>query len=104
FSNRAGGLLVVFLAAKAAALMGHHVPLSWWSPIAYCWQDALVVLVFAAIDRSLGGRERIAWAAYAVLALYAVLNIPVVRALSTPLTAAMWRAARGPLADSIRLY
>ena len=58
FSDRAAGLFVVFVAAKAAALMGHHVPLSWWSPIAYFWQDALVVLVFAAIDRSLGDRER----------------------------------------------
>ena len=97
-------LFVVFVVAKAAGLMGHHVPLSWWSPIAYFWQDALVVLVFAAIDRVLSRRQRIAWTVYTVVALYAVLNIPVVRALSTPLTAAMWRAARGPLADSIWLY
>jgi lipoteichoic acid synthase len=103
-SDRAGSLLVVFVVAKAAALTGHHVPVSWWSPIAYFWQDVLVVLVFAAVDRWRDRWERAAWAAYAVLALYAVVNIPVQRALSTPLTVAMWRAARGPLADSIWLY
>jgi hypothetical protein len=101
---RPASLFLVLVAAKAAALMGHHVPLSWWSPIAYFWQDAFVVLVFAALDAWLGPRTRAAWTAYAILALYAVLNVPVVRALSTPLTAAMWRAARGPLAGSIWLY
>jgi arylsulfatase A-like enzyme len=101
---RPASLLVVFVAAKAAALAGHHVPLSWWTPIAYFWQDLLVVLVFTASDAWLGRRERIAWGVYGVLVAYAVLNIPVVRTLSTPLTAAMWRAARGPLFDSIWLY
>jgi lipoteichoic acid synthase len=101
---RAASLLVVFVAAKGAALSGYQVPLSWWAPIAYLWQDALVVLGFVAIDAWLGRRERVAWTLYAVLAGYAVLNIPVVRAVSTPLTAAMWRAARGPLADSIWIY
>jgi hypothetical protein len=33
-----------------------------------------------------------------------VLNVPVERALSSPLTPAMWRAAGGPLADSIGHY
>lgn len=101
---RPASLLVVFVAAKAAALAGHHVPMSWWTPIAYFWQDLLVVLVFAASDGWLGRRERIAWGVYGVLVAYVVLNIPVVRTLSTPLTAAMWRAARGPLFDSIWLY
>jgi arylsulfatase A-like enzyme len=45
-----------------------------------------------------------AWGAYGVIVLYVAINIPVVRVLSTPLTWAMWRAARGPLADSIRYY
>ncbi len=39
-----------------------------------------------------------------MLTLYAAMTVPVVRVLSSPLTWAMWRAARGPLADSIWLY
>lgn len=101
---KAASLLLVFVLAKAAALAGHHVPFSWWSPIAYLWQDAVVVLVFAAVELCLGPRQRAAWVAYASLALYAVINIPVERVLSTPLTWPMWRAARGPLADSMWYY
>ena len=101
---RPAGLLVVFVAAKMAGLWGHHLPLSAWSPIAYFWQDALVVVAFAVVDAVLRTRARTAWAAYAVLACYAVVNIPVVRVLSTPLTSSMWRAARGTIADSIWLY
>lgn len=101
---RPASLFLVFVLAKAAGLFGHHLPISAWSPIAYVWQDALVVIVFAAIDAWLGQRERVAWLTYAVLAFYTAANIPVVRVLSTPLTASMWRAARGTLADSIWLY
>src|SRR5207245_7951237 len=67
-SMRPASLLLVFVLAKAAGLFGHHLPISAWSPIAYVWQDALVVLVFAAIDASLGERTRAAWSAYAALA------------------------------------
>jgi arylsulfatase A-like enzyme len=101
---RVASLLLVFVLAKAIVLAGHHVALSWWSPIAYLWQDAAVVLVFAAVEFCLGSRERAAWAAYAALAVYAAINIPVARVLSTPLTWFMWRAARGPLTDSIGYY
>jgi hypothetical protein len=102
---RIASLLLVFVLAKAIVLAGHHVALSWWSPIAYLWQDAAVVLAFAAVEFCLGKRrQRAAWVAYGVLALYAAINIPVARVLSTPLTWFMWRAARGPLADSIRYY
>jgi hypothetical protein len=86
---RPASLLLVFAIAKAAGVFGHHVAFSAWSPIAFVWQDALVVLAFAAIDARLGLRDRAAWATYAILALYAVVNIPVVRVLSTPLTASM---------------
>jgi hypothetical protein len=44
------------------------------------------------------------WAPYVLLAAYAALNVPVTRALSSPLTVPMWRAAGGPLADSITYY
>ena len=101
---RPASLLLVFALAKCAGLLGHQVPISGWSPIAYLWQDALVALVFAAVDALLGRRAGLTWLTYAVLAGYAAINIPVVRVLSTPLTVSMWRAARGALADSIWLY
>src|SRR6266404_4656177 len=97
-------LFLVFVLAKAAGVVGHQVPLSAWSAIAYVWQDALVAVAFAAIDVWLWRHERVSWALYAVLALYAAVNIPVVRVLSTPLTVSMLRAARGTLSDSIVLY
>src|SRR5204863_708579 len=45
----AAALLIVFVAAKAVTIAGHHLTLSWWTPIAYLWEDAAVVLVFAAV-------------------------------------------------------
>jgi len=98
---RAASLLAVLVITKVIVLAGHDVPLSWWSPIAYLWQDAALVLVFAGVEFVLASQRRVAWAAYAAVALYAVVNIPVIRALSTPLTWSMWGAARGPLADSL---
>jgi len=99
---RAASLLLVFLMAKVAILWGHPVPLTACSLIAYAWQDVLVALTFAALD--LGLKNRIAWLLYWAIAIYAAINIPVGRALSTPLTRPMLRAARGPLSDSILLY
>jgi len=101
---KTASLLLVFALAKAAGLSGHHVPLSWWAPVAYLWQDAVVVLIFGALELCLSRRHGALWAAYAAFVLYTVINIPVERALSTPLTMPMWRAAGGALADSIWHY
>jgi lipoteichoic acid synthase len=101
---KAASLFVVLALAKAAALWGHTVPPSWWSPIAYLWQDAAIALAFAAAEPILSARPRLLWTIYGVLTLYAAMTVPVVRVLSSPLTWAMWRAARGPLADSIWYY
>src|SRR5438093_3010091 len=101
---RMASLLAVFVMAKAAMLAGHHVPLSWWSPVAYFWQDAAVVLIFAGLEYCLGTRRPAAWIVYAAAALYAAVNIPVARALATPLTWPMLRAAGGALSDSIWYY
>ncbi|HXI26957.1 MAG TPA: hypothetical protein VNG89_01000, partial [Vicinamibacterales bacterium] len=101
---RPAALFVVLVVAKAAALWGHRLPVSAWTPVAFLWHDALVVLAFAAVDAWLGARTRAAWTIYAVLAGYAAVNLPIVRVLSTPLTAAMLRATGGTIADSIRLY
>ena len=101
---KATSLFVVLALAKAAALWGHTLPPSWWSPIAYVWQDAAIALAFAAVEPLLSSRPRLLWTIYGVLTLYAAMTVPVVRVLSTPVTWAMWRAARGPLADSIWYY
>ncbi|HLJ45178.1 MAG TPA: sulfatase [Bryobacteraceae bacterium] len=92
---RPASLLIVLLAAKAAFLRGHSINASGWLLVAYVWQDAAVALFYALFDR----REF-----YWLIAIYAAINVPVERALSTPLTWPMLRAARGPLADSILLY
>jgi lipoteichoic acid synthase len=101
---KAASLFVVLALAKAAALWGHTIPPSWWSPIAYLWQDAAIALAFAALEPILSSRPRLLWTIYGVLTLYAAMTVPVVRVLSSPLTWAMWRAARGPLVDSIWYY
>jgi arylsulfatase A-like enzyme len=99
---RAPALLMVFLLAKAAVLLGHPVPLSFWSAAAYTWQDALAALVFAAIEAAVPAR--VSAGVYWGLVIYAAINIPVGRAVASPLTWPMLRAARGPLADSMLLY
>ena len=101
---KAAGLFIVLVLAKAAALAGHSLPVSWWSPLAYFWQDAAVALAFAIVELVLSSRPRAVWAIYFALTMYAAINVPVVRVLSTPLTWAMWLAARGPIADSISHY
>jgi Sulfatase len=99
---RASSLFVVFVLAKTAALGGYAVGLSWWTPAAWFWQDALAALLFACFEWF--APKRASSIAFWILAGYAALNIPVMRAVSTPLTIQMWRAARGPLADSFRAY
>ena len=98
---RAASLLIVFLLAKAAVCWGHSVPWNGWMPAAFVWQDVVVVLLFAALQ---GLLRKTALGVYWALVVYAAINIPVGRAVSTPLTWPMLRAARGPLADSMLLY
>jgi len=99
---KAVSLLLVFAVAKVAMVAGHSIPLSPWTPLAYFWQDVLVALAFAALERMLPkpASRLLYWA----LVLYAALNIPVARAVSSPLTWPMLRAARGPLSDSFWIY
>jgi arylsulfatase A-like enzyme len=95
---------LVLVLAKAIALAGHRVAVGWWPAVAYFWHDAAVILAAAAVELVFARRPRMAWTAYAAIVFYVAINIPVIRAVSTPLTWAMWRAARGPLADSMRYY
>ena len=97
---RAISLAAVLICAKALTLIGRAIPLSAWTPIAYFWQDVCIALVFFAADRALK-RPAVAWIAYAALAVYAAINVPITLVLSTPLTKTMMRAARGPLADGV---
>ena len=100
-------LLLVLALAKLAMVLGRPVAFSAWSPLAYLWQDALVCLVFGAAVFLAGtsrASARVTRVIYWSIAIYAAVNIPVGRALSTALTWPMLRAARGPLADSLLLY
>ena len=69
----------------------------------YLWQDVLVVVLFVTVDHGLN-RLRAGWILYGALVAYIGLNVPVTRALSTPLTWTMLRATRGPLADAVLHY
>jgi len=103
----AGGLLAAFVLAKVVVLASHVPGWSPWAPVAYLWQDVLVVIGLAAVDmttRRIGLSPRVGRMLYWGMVVYAALSIPVGRALATPLTWPMLRATRGPLADSILLY
>jgi hypothetical protein len=96
-------LFAVLVGARGLTLAGHQIPISPWTPVAYLWQDVFVVSLFLVVDRALR-RPALAWCLYALLVIYAAMNVPVARVLSTPLTWPMMRAARGPLADAVYHY
>ncbi len=98
---RGASLLLVFVLAKLAVLWGHTGALTGWDAVAYFWQDVMVAMVFGLVDLTL---RRIGTPVYWALVAYAAINIPVGRAVFTPLTWPMLRAARGPLADSMSVY
>src|SRR5262249_2308951 len=98
---RTVSLLCVLVLAKLATLIGQPVPLSAWTPFAYFWQDLVVVLLFAALDALTRRRPWVGWTVYGAIVLYAAVNVPVARVMSTPLTWPMLRAVGGPLGDSI---
>ncbi len=98
---RALALLGVFIIAKLTILAGHPIQLSLWAPIAYFWQDVLVVLVFSLLDLAIR-RPWFGWTLYGVAVSYAAINVPIARVLSSPLTWPMLGAAGGALSDSIR--
>jgi hypothetical protein len=98
---RAVSLFCVFALAKALVLAGQDVPLSPWTPLAYLWHDAVVALLFAAVEYALRRPRWAGGALYLALVAYTALNVPVACQLATPLTWPLLHAARGPLADSI---
>ncbi len=90
----------------ARLLSGMATPLpsggAWLLP-AMLAHDVVVALIFWAFDRATS-RSKWLWIAYAAIVILAAVNVPIVRALGTSLTVPMFRAARGPLLDSIRAY
>src|SRR5579883_2764620 len=101
---KAASLFGVFLVAKVLILADRDVPCSLWTPLAFLWQDALMALLFGALDYAIRRRPALGWGLYVLAALYTAVNVPVACLLSSPLTWPMLRAARGTLADSIAYY
>lgn len=109
---RALALFVALVLAKVLLLAlraSDGVPIP-WSPLlpsTLVYEDLWVVLPFAALDVALtlalpASRAR-AFATVSLgllLVLYTAINIPIARALSTPLTAPMLAAVGGALGDS----
>lgn len=98
---RALALLGVFIVAKLAVMAGQPIQFSLWTPIAYFWQDVLVALVFFLLVSTIR-RPWFGWTLYGTVVLYAAINVPIARVLSSPLTWPMMRAAGGALSDSIK--
>jgi len=95
------GTLVV---AKLLAVAGRDLPLSVWTPLVLFWQDALVALLFGAVDFVLRKKSAVSWGVFWLLVVYAAVNVALTRILSSPLTWQMAHATGGALADSIRYY
>jgi glucan phosphoethanolaminetransferase (alkaline phosphatase superfamily) len=96
-------LLGVFVLSKALVLWDRDLAWSRWTPLAYLWQDLLVVGIYAAFDWTIWPAW-VSWAVYYAIVIYAAINVPVACVLSTPLTFPMLRAASGTLGDSILFY
>ena len=101
---KAASLFGVFLIAKVLILADRGVPLSAWTPLAFLWQDALIALLFGAVNQAVWRRPALGWGLYGLAALYTAVNVPVACLLASPLTWPMLRATRTTLADSIVLY
>ena len=83
---RAACLFAVLVAAKAITLVGTGVPVSAWALAAYIWQDVLLSWSSSSWSIASLKRDRIGWALYLATVVYAAINVPVTRVLSTPLT------------------
>lgn len=97
---KAPSLLIVLLLCKLLILSTSHIDLAPWSLAACIWQDCLIVLLFAGLERIIP--KKISWSLYIAASLYAAINVPIARMMSTPLTLPMLHATGGPLLDSIK--
>lgn len=99
----AASLLVVLLVAKAIVLAGRTMPDPAIMAIAFVWQDVAVVLGVALAERLVKPKWPVT-GLYVALASLTIVNVPVLRALSSPITAQMLRATGGALSDSLLHY
>lgn len=99
-------LFIVLVAAKLAATSHALPPWSPWETVAFTWQEALIGLAVAALERFRSGLAftRIVTVGYWIVVAWAAISIPIGRALGTPLTLPMLEATGGALADSLRLH
>jgi phosphoglycerol transferase MdoB-like AlkP superfamily enzyme len=103
YSMRGLALFGVFVIAKLVTIAGRPIQISLWAPIAYFWQDVLVVLIFTLLDLAIR-RPWFAWMLYSAAVAYVTINVPIARVLSSPLTWPMIGATGGALSDSIRYH
>ncbi len=101
---RALALFAGLMTAKLLAVAGRDLPWSVWTPLALFWQDALVALVFGAVDYTLRKMPVAGRCVFWLIVSYTAVNVALARILSSPLTWQMSRATGGALADSIRHY
>src|SRR5207237_8711446 len=97
---KAPALLIVFLLCKALILAGGHIEFTPWALAAYIWQDCLIVLVFAGVEKLIS--KKTSAGIYIAAVLYATINVPIARMMSTPLTWAMLHPTAGPLRAPIK--
>jgi arylsulfatase A-like enzyme len=100
---RAASLVVVLVIARLLAIGDRDLDWSIWTPAAYLWHDVLVGFAFWVLDRLTRG-SRTLWVLYGAIVALAAIDVPVTRALSSPLTVPMLRAAGAPLLDSFAYY
>jgi lipoteichoic acid synthase len=93
-------LFAVFVVAKLASLAAHELTFSLPLLAGLLWQDAVVALGFGVIARRLP--QTLATILYGICVGYVALNVPVMILFGSPLTWTMFRAAGGPLRDSVQ--
>jgi hypothetical protein len=74
---KAASLFGVFVVAKVLIVAECDVPLSAGMPLAFVWQDALIALLFGAVDYAIRPRPALGWGLYGLAALYTAVNVPV---------------------------
>jgi hypothetical protein len=96
-------LFGVLIVAKILVVWDRELIWSVWTPLAFIWQDLLLVVLYAWLDR-VAHHPWLSWTVYGLVVGYVAINVPIASVLSTPATLPMLRAAGGTLADSIFYY
>lgn len=101
------GLAGAFVVAKIFGVAGHDVSWPVWFLPRVFWDDVSVGLAFSMAQRAIGASRLcrvVLGVVYWTAVAWVAINVPVVRALSSPLTVRMLDAAGGPLLDSALHY